>query len=61
MYADAKATARWHRWFAWRPTTIHGERRWLCVVERCWCERRLGDGYWQYRRIEQDEESPEKT
>jgi len=54
MYADTKpaAISTWRRWFAWRPViAICGERMWLCVVERCWHERRLGDGYWQYRRI----------
>jgi hypothetical protein len=39
----------WPWWFAWYPIMHKGERIWLRWIQRRWHDRRLGDGWYEYR------------
>jgi hypothetical protein len=39
----------WTWWFAWYPIMHKGERIWLRWIQRRWHDRRLGDGWYEYR------------
>jgi len=50
MRWQAHNPENWHRWFAWYPVTISGQKVWLEVVERQ-CGESIGGDYTHYRAV----------